>query len=241
MIENLEKFNKLYEGKAKILYETSDPNYLIQYFKDDLTAGNGEKKDSFIRKGIFNQYTSTKIYEYLHECKVPTHLIKSINNREQVVKKLSIFPIEVVIRNIAAGSICRRYNIRKGHTFSTPLLELFYKDDSLNDPLINESAVIEMGLVETHELFEIKRQAHIINQRMEEFWKQYKITLVDAKYEFGLDENLGIVLGDEITLDTMRLWNKDKESLDKDLFRDGYNMKKVTSVYQYIYDLVKES
>jgi phosphoribosylaminoimidazole-succinocarboxamide synthase len=238
MIE-LEKFGKLYEGKAKILYESSDPNYLIQYFKDDLTAGNGEKKDSFIRKGIFNQYTSTKIYEYLNECKIDTHLIKSINNREQVVKKLKIFQVEVVIRNIAAGSICRRYNIRKGHTFNTPLLELFYKDDSLNDPLINEAAIIEMGLCETHELFEIKRQAHTINQRMEEFWKQYKITLVDAKYEFGLDSNLKIVLGDEITLDTQRLWNRDKESLDKDLFRDGKSINTVTNAYQYIYDLIK--
>ena len=241
MVENLEKFKKLYEGKAKILYESSDPNYLIQHFKDDLTAGNGEKKDSFIKKGIYNQLTSTKIYKYLHGCKVPTHLIKSINTREQVVKKLDIFPVEVVIRNIAAGSICRRYNLRKGHRFKRPLLELFYKDDSLNDPLINEDAVVEMGLCERYELRDIKQQASIINQRMKEYWDQHHLTLVDAKYEFGIDSSSKIVLGDEITLDTQRLWNRNGESLDKDVFREGDDMGAVTSTYNAIYDLIKDS
>jgi len=221
MIE-LEKFNKIYEGKAKILYETSDPNYLIQYFKDDITSGNGEKKDILEKKGIYNQSICTTIYEYLSECKIDTHLIKSINNREQIIKKLSMFPIEVIIRNHAAGSICKRYNIRKGHKFSTPLLELFYKNDSLNDPLVVDALVTEMGWCDNYELKEIRQMAHIINHRMIEFWNQYKITLVDAKYEFGFDCNLDIILGDEITPDTQRLWNRKGESLDKDIFREGH-------------------
>ncbi|SVD74150.1 uncharacterized protein METZ01_LOCUS427004 [marine metagenome] len=157
MIE-LEKFDKMYEGKAKILYETSDPNYLIQYFKDDITAGNGEKKDTLAKKGIYNQSICTTIYEYLSECKIDTHLIKSINDREQIVKKLSIFPIEVIIRNHAAGSICRRYNIKKGYKFSSPLLELFYKDDSLNDPLVIDALVTEMGWCNNYELRERYRE-----------------------------------------------------------------------------------
>jgi len=237
MIE-LEKFNKMYEGKAKILYETSDPNYLIQYFKDDITAGNGEKKDILAKKGIYNQSICTTIYEYLSECKIDTHLIKSINNREQIIKKLSMFPIEVIIRNYAAGSICKRYNIRKGHKFSTPLLELFYKDDSLNDPLVVDALVTEMGWCDNSELKEIRQMAHIINHRMIEFWNQYKITLVDAKYEFGFDCNLDVILGDEITPDTQRLWNYKGESLDKDIFREGNDMSKVSSVYEHINELI---
>ena len=146
-----------------------------------------------------------------------------------------------MIRNIAAGSICKRYNLRKGHRFKRPLLELFYKDDSLNDPLINEDAVVEMGLCERHELRDIKQQASIINQRMKEYWDQHHLTLVDAKYEFGIDSSSKIVLGDEITLDTQRLWNRNGESLDKDVFREGDDMGAVTSTYNAIYELIKDS
>ena len=134
MIE-LEKFDKMYEGKAKILYETSDPNYLIQYFKDDITAGNGEKKDTLAKKGIYNQSICTTIYEYLSECKIDTHLIKSINSREQIVKKLSIFPIEVIIRNYAAGSICRRYNIKKGYKFVAIGTDMTFLGDTIREKI----------------------------------------------------------------------------------------------------------
>ena len=237
MIE-LEKFYKLYEGKAKILYETSDPNYLIQYFKDDITAGDGEKKDILEKKGIYNQSICAKIYEYLSECKINTHLIKSINIREQIVKKLSMFPIEVIIRNHAAGSICKRYNIKKGYKFNTPLLELFYKNDSLNDPLVIDELVTEMNWCDYYELRKIRQIAYIINQKMVEFWNQYNITLVDAKYEFGLDCNQKIILGDEITPDTQRLWNQKGESLDKDVFREGNDMFNVSSVYKHINELI---
>ena len=239
-MEILEKYTKLYEGKAKELWETSDSNYLISYYKDDITAGNGEKKDTMLRKGILNQNICTIIYQYLHECKIDTHFIKSIGPREQVVKKLSIIPVEVIIRNYAAGSICRRYNLPKGHKFKTPLLELFYKDDSLNDPLVVKDLVLEMEWCTAPELQEISKQAYIINQRMVEFWKQYGITLVDQKFEFGLDNDLNIMLGDEITPDTQRLWNKDGESLDKDIFREGNNLDEVQSVYQYIYDMISK-
>lgn len=238
METELEKTTKLYEGKAKELWSTSDDSLLISYFKDDITAGNGEKKDSMLRKGILNQNICTKIYEYLNECDLVTHFIRSASNREQVVKKLKIIPVEVIVRNFAAGSICKRYNLEKGYKFKTPLLELFYKDDSLNDPLVVKDLVIEMGWASAFELAEISRQAHVINQKMIYFWQQYGIQLVDQKFEFGIDNDSNIMLGDEITPDTQRLWNKDGESLDKDIFREGNNLDQVQSVYQYIFDLV---
>ncbi len=238
METELEKTTKLYEGKAKELWETSDDSLLISYFKDDITAGNGDKKDSMLRKGILNQNICTTIYEYLNECDLVTHSIRSAGPREQVVKKLKIIPVEVIVRNFAAGSICKRYNLEKGYKFKTPLLELFYKDDSLNDPLVVKDLVIEMGWASAFELAEISRQAHVINQKMIYFWQQYGIQLVDQKFEFGIDNDSNIMLGDEITPDTQRLWNKDGESLDKDIFREGNNLDQVQSVYQYISDLV---
>ena len=167
-----------------------------------------------------------------------THYISSPAKNEQLVKKVEILPVEVVIRNIAAGSICRRYGLRKGHVFKTPLLELFYKDDDLHDPLVRDDVVLEMEWCTASQLAEIKRQAHIVHARMTEYWNSYELTLVDAKYEFGVTSNGEIVLADEITPDSQRIWDKDGSSLDKDTFRTGTDMHKVETVYNYIHDLI---
>lgn len=231
--------DKMYEGKAKIMYNTEDINISLMHFKDDITAGDGVKHDTMTDKGKLNCTISKKIFEYLDTCRgIPTHYISSPQVNEQLVKKLHIIPVEVIIRNIAAGSICKRYGVRKGHTFKTPLLELFYKDDDLHDPLVRDDVILEMEWCSASQLSEIKRQAHIIHQKMTEYWKSYELTLVDAKYEFGIDQDGNIMLADEVTPDSCRLWDKDGCSLDKDVFRQGTDMAKVSTVYNYIHDLI---
>ena len=234
----------LYEGKAKQLYSTDNPDELLMVFKDDITAGNGAKKDTMSEKGKLNCTISKKIYEYL-EHKVDTHYISSPKVNEQIVKKVKIIPVEVVIRNISAGSICRRYGIEKGITFKTPLLELFYKDDDLDDPLCNEDVVCELNWATRHQLRVMKEQAHIVHKLMTDYWAKYDLKLVDAKYEFGTTTSrLGaplsgdIVLADEITCDSQRIWTKEGKSLDKDVFRQGDNMQDVSDVYNYIHNLI---
>ena len=230
---------RMYEGKAKILYETDDKTVSLMHFKDDITAGDGEKKDTMNNKGKLNCTISKKIFEYLEKQRgVHTHYISSPQTNEQLVKKLHILPIEVIVRNIAAGSICKRYNLRKGHTFKTPLIELFYKDDALKDPLVRDDVILEMEWCTASQLSEIKKQAHIIHQKMTDYWKNYELTLVDAKYEFGIDTEGNIMLADEITPDSCRLWDKDGCSLDKDVFRQGTDMDKVSTVYNYIHDMI---
>ena len=230
---------KMYEGKAKILYKTDDVNISLMHFKDDITAGDGDKHDTMTNKGKLNCTISKKIFEFLEKQRgVHTHYISSPATNEQLVKRLHILPIEVIVRNIAAGSICKRYNLRKGHKFKTPLIELFYKDDELHDPLVRDDVIIEMNWCSAAELAEIKRQAHIIHAKMTEYWTSYELTLVDAKYEFGIDTEGNIMLADEITPDSCRLWDKDGVSLDKDIFRQGTDMEKVSTVYNYIHDMI---
>ena len=237
--------NLLYEGKAKRIYETNDRSVYRMVFKDDITAGDGEKKDILLNKGKLNQTVSKKIYEYLHGCptgrydtKIATHYISSPSVNEQLVKKLNIIPVEVIIRNFAAGSFCRRYGVKKGYKFSSPLLELFYRDDDLHDPLCSEDVATEMGWCNPSQLQEIKRQSYILNHHMQEFWENEGLVLVDQKFEFGIDADDNIMLADEITCDSQRLWNDKGESLDKDVFRQGDDMNEVSNVYKYIHNLI---
>ena len=234
MMENL----KMYEGKAKVLYGTGDPNVLLMQFKDDITAGDGAKKDTMTNKSSLNCTISKKIFEHLHTLNVDTHYISSPEVNEQFVRAVKIIPIEVVIRNFAAGSICRRYGINKGVGFSTPLLELFLKDDDLHDPLIGEDVIVEMNWATRNELREMKERAHIVHKHMTDYWAKYDLRLIDAKYEFGKDNNDNIMLADEITCDSQRIWTKDGKSLDKDVFRQGDNMQDVEDVYNYIHKLI---
>ena len=233
----MEKLEKLYEGKAKILYKTSDPDLLIQYFKDDASAFDGKKKGTIVDKGVMNNHMSSRIFEYLEENGVKTHFVKNLNDREMLVKNLDIIPVEVVLRNVAAGSLCKRLGIEEGRVFEEqPILEFFYKSDPLGDPMINECHVDIFGWATKEEVEILKSEGLKINKLMVEFFKERKIRLVDFKVEFGRHKG-GVLLGDEISPDGCRLWDwETNEKMDKDRFR--FNLGSVEEKYQEVYDLI---
>jgi phosphoribosylaminoimidazole-succinocarboxamide synthase len=233
----MEKLEKLYEGKAKILYKTSDPDLYIQYFKDDASAFDGKKKGTIVDKGVMNNHMSSRIFEYLEENGVKTHFVKNINDREMLVKGLDIIPVEVVLRNVAAGSLCKRLGIEEGREFNEqPILEFFYKSDPLGDPMINECHVDIFGWATKEEVEILKSEGLKINSLMKKFFKERKIRLVDFKVEFGR-HNGAVLLGDEISPDGCRLWDWDTdEKMDKDRFR--FNLGSVEEKYQQVYDLI---
>ena len=219
---------KMYEGKAKILFKTHKDDVFLMRFKDDITAGNGAKHDLMENKGALNSTTSKKIFEYLHMQRgIFTHYIESPNVNEHLV-----------VRNYAAGSICRRYGIEQGYKFKRPLMEFFYKDDSLNDPLFGEDLAFELGWCDRIQLSKMKDMAHAVNTSMIKFWEKYNLTLVDSKVEFGVEQNGNILLADEYTLYSCRLWNEEGENLDKEIFRQEDNLEKVKSTYEYIHSLI---
>ena len=233
----MEKLEKLYEGKAKILYKTSDPDLLIQYFKDDASAFDGKKKGTIVDKGVMNNHMSTRIFEYLEENGVKTHFVKNLSDREMLVKSLKIIPVEVVLRNVAAGSLCKRLGIEEGREFNEqPILEFFYKSDPLGDPMINECHVDIFGWATKEEVEILKSEGLKVNKLMVDFFKERKIRLVDFKVEFGR-HNGEVLLGDEISPDGCRLWDWDtNEKMDKDRFR--FNLGSVEEKYQQVYDLI---
>ena len=233
----MEKLEKLYEGKAKILYKTSDPDLLIQYFKDDASAFDGKKKGTIVDKGVMNNHMSTRIFEYLEENGVKTHFVKNLNDREMLVKSLKIIPVEVVLRNVAAGSLCKRLGIEEGREFNEqPILEFFYKSDPLGDPMINECHVDIFGWATKEEVEILKSEGLKVNKLMVDFFKERKIRLVDFKVEFGR-HNGKVLLGDEISPDGCRLWDWDtNEKMDKDRFR--FNLGSVEEKYQQVYNLI---
>ena len=233
----MEKLEKLYEGKAKILYKTSDPDLLIQYFKDDASAFDGKKKGTIVDKGVMNNHMSTRIFEYLEDNGVKTHFVKNLNDREMLVKSLKIIPVEVVLRNVAAGSLCKRLGIEEGREFNEqPILEFFYKSDPLGDPMINECHVDIFGWATKEEVEILKSEGLKVNKLMVDFFKERKIRLVDFKVEFGR-HNGEVLLGDEISPDGCRLWDWDtNEKMDKDRFR--FNLGSVEEKYQQVYDLI---
>lgn len=215
----MEKREKIYEGKAKILYTTDNPDLLIQYFKDDATAFNAAKKGSIQDKGIFNNKISTKIFEYLIASGIPTHFEKSLSDREMLVKKVSIVPLEVIIRNVAAGSFSRILGIEEGTNLAHPVLEFCFKEDKLNDPMINETHIRALKLATDEEVDVIKKYTYKINELMLKFFGSLNIKLVDFKLEFGRCKGK-VILADEISPDTCRLWDaKTGDKLDKDRFR----------------------
>ncbi|MFH1359492.1 MAG: phosphoribosylaminoimidazolesuccinocarboxamide synthase [Candidatus Omnitrophota bacterium] len=215
----MERKQSIYEGKAKILYETDSPDYLIQYFKDDATAFNAKKKGTIKEKGIINNKISSKIFEYLEQHGIPTHFEKMLSDREMLVKRVTIVPVEVIIRNIAAGSLCKMLNLEEGKKLACPTLEYCYKEDSLNDPLINEYHILALELATADEIETIKNYAFKINTLMQKFFSAVNVDLVDFKLEFGRNKGR-IILADEISPDTCRLWEKGTgRRLDKDRFR----------------------
>lgn len=214
------KREQLYEGKAKKVFATENPELLIVSYKDDATAFNGLKKGTIAGKGVINNRMSNLLMERLEKAGIPTHYVEEINDRETVVKKVSIVPLEVIIRNIAAGSFSKRYGVEEGFVFEAPTIEFSYKNDELGDPLMNSYHAIAMKLATADEIETIKRYAFGVNEQLKAFWAECGVTLVDFKLEFGRLSNGTIVLADEISPDTCRLWDtKTGEKLDKDRFR----------------------
>ena len=216
----MEKTKVLYEGKAKIVYETDDPNKLIIYFKDDATAGNGEKKGTIKDKGIINNRMSEFFFKYLKDNDIESHYVETISEREMAVKMLRMIALEVIVRNVAAGSLAKRLGLPEGTPLKTPVLEYCYKNDELGDPLVNRYHIMVLDLARVHELDDIEHIAFSVNQLLINLLKSKNIRLVDFKLEFGRDENDRIVLADEISPDNCRFWDMStNESLDKDRFR----------------------
>ena len=216
----MNKGKMLYEGKAKKVYETDDPNLLIVSYKDDATAFNGEKKGTIVGKGVVNNRTSNLLMGYLEKKGVPTHFVQQLNDRETLVKRVTIVPLEVIVRNISAGSFSKRYGVEEGIVFDTPTLEFSYKNDALGDPLINEYHIIALKLATKAELDTIRDYSFKVDEELKKFWSERGITLVDYKLEFGRLNDGTIILADEISPDTCRLWDsKTNKKLDKDRFR----------------------
>ena len=221
----MNKGNKLYEGKAKIIYETKDKNSVIQHFKDDATAFNNLKKASVEGKGVLNNRISEYIFSTLSQCGIKTHLIKRLNMREQLIRKAEIFPIEFIVRNIATGSLTKRLGISEGTILEKPLLEYCYKKDELQDPIISKEHIYAFGWASEHEMKTIDQMTLRINDLLQGIFRGIGIKLIDFKIEYGKawnkdTEEKEIVLADEISPDTCRLWDaKTEKKLDKDRFR----------------------
>ena len=229
----MEKKEQLYEGKAKKVFATDDANLVIVSYKDDATAFNGEKKGTIAGKGAINNVMSNHMFQLLEQQGVPTHYVEQLNDRETVVKKVSIVPLEVIVRNISAGSFAKRYGVEEGIVFDEPTFEFSYKNDDLGDPLMNDYHAIALKLATREEIALIKSMTFKVNDVMKQYFDTLNVTLVDFKLEFGKTADGQIVLADEISPDTCRLWDKTTgEKLDKDRFRR--DMGGVEEAYQEI-------
>ena len=216
----MEKRELLYEGKAKKVFATDDPQVVLVSYKDDATAFNGLKKGTISGKGAINNRVTNYMMELLEKDGVKTHLVRELSNRETLVKKVSIIPLEVIIRNISAGSFSKRYGVEEGIVFSRPTIEFSYKNDDLGDPLINSYHAQALGIATSEEIETVKSMAFKVNDVMKAFFKNLNVDLVDFKLEFGKTADGEIVLADEISPDTCRFWDSEThEKLDKDRFR----------------------
>lgn len=229
----------LYQGKAKHVYFTNEPNKLVLSYKDQATAFNGKKKEIVTGKGRFNNLISAKIFDYLTKQNIPNHFIKSLNETEQLVEKTTIIPLEVVVRNLATGSIVKRLGMKERTVFQPALVELYYKNDALDDPIINDQHAFLLTNTTKEDIELIKGYALKINQLLRPYFEQIGVQLVDFKLEFGRNQNGEIILADEVSPDTCRLWDlKTKTSLDKDVFRQGTG--DLITVYQEILNRLGE-
>ena len=215
----MEKLQQLYEGKAKKVFTTENPDLLIVSYKDDATAFNGEKKGTIIGKGVVNNRVTNHLMKYLEANGIPTHFVEELNDRETLVKRVKIVPLEVIVRNIAAGSLAKRLGLEEGTPLKRTVLEYCYKDDALGDPMINTSQIYAIGAATKEEIAKISEYAYKVNEVMVEFFKSVNVDLIDFKIEFGRFHG-EILLADEISPDTCRFWDIDTgEKLDKDRFR----------------------
>jgi phosphoribosylaminoimidazole-succinocarboxamide synthase len=231
-----ERGPKLYEGKAKILYATDDPGLLIQYFKDDATAFNAQKRGTIADKGVMNARISAYLFEFLAKQGIPTHFVALLSDREMLVKKVSIVPIEVVVRNVVAGSLAKRMGLPEGTPLRRTIVEHYYKSDPLGDPMVTPEHIEVFDLATREELDEINRRAVAVNRHLSGFFAGRGVRLIDFKLEFGRHPE-GLLLADEITPDGCRLWDaKTDEKLDKDRFRR--DLGGVEEAYRRVLELV---
>jgi phosphoribosylaminoimidazole-succinocarboxamide synthase len=222
----------LYEGKAKKLFETDQPDHVIQYFKDDATAFNAQKRGTIVEKGIVNNKISERMFRLLEDGGVPTHFVQRLSDREMLTKRVTIVPVEVVVRNRVAGSLAKRLGLKDGDIIDPAIAEFYYKNDALGDPLLTEDHIRLLKLAEPHLVAEIKHWALRINKILMPFFRERHMTLVDFKVEFGL-HNGKLILADEISPDTCRFWDeRTGESMDKDRFRK--DLGKVEEAYQEV-------
>lgn len=230
----MEKREKLYEGKAKQVWSTDDPALVVQYFKDDATAFNAQKRGTIASKGIVNNAISEVLFKELEAAGVKTHLVRRLTDREMLVRRLAIVPVELVVRNLVAGSLAKRLGMEEGTELPSPIVELYYKDDALGDPLVNDDHVVVFGWASADDLRHIKGEALRINGVLRKFFLDRGILLVDFKLEFGRTPDGEILLADEICPDTCRFWDsKTRERLDKDRFRR--DLGGVEEAYQEVY------
>jgi phosphoribosylaminoimidazole-succinocarboxamide synthase len=234
-------YQKLYEGKAKIIYTTDDPEVLITYFKDDATAFNAQKKGQIVNKGVINCKVTTHLYGVLERKGIETHLIETTGEREMRVKRVDIVPLEVVVRNLAAGSLCKQTGLALGTKLEPSLVEFYYKNDDLGDPLLTRDRIFAMNLASADLLDQLVAKAQQVNAALSEFFMGCAITLVDFKLEFGIDHNGTLLLADEISPDTCRLWDtgetdEKKRVMDKDRFRQ--DLGEVAEGYQAVLDRI---
>ena len=216
----MEKREQLYEGKAKRVYATDDPELYIVSYKDDATAFNGLKKGTIAGKGVINNRMSNALMKRLEKAGIPTHFMEELSERDTLVKKVKIVPLEVIVRNYSAGSFAKRYGVEEGIRFDVPTVEFSYKNDALGDPLLAEDHALALKLTTPEELALIKKYALAIDELLSAFWKECGVTLADFKLEFGKTSDGTLILADEISPDTCRLWDAETgEKLDKDRFR----------------------
>lgn len=222
----------LYEGKAKKIFSTANPDQVLQYFKDDATAFNAQKRGTILEKGVVNNKVSERLFHLLEESGVPTHFVARLSDREMVTKRVTIVPVEVVVRNVVAGSLAKRLGLTEGEPIEPAIVEWYYKNDALGDPLIADEHIRLLKLATPEQMAEIKRLALKVNSLLQPFFRERQMILVDFKLEFGLYHGR-LILADEISPDTCRFWDRTtKESMDKDRFRK--DLGKIEEAYQEV-------
>lgn len=228
----MQKLEQIYEGKAKKVFKTDDPKLYIVDYKDDATAFNGEKKGTIADKGVVNNIMSDIVFEMLEKKGIPTHYVERLSDRETLVKAVTILPLEVIIRNVAAGSFSKRYGVEEGRALAHTVLEFSLKDDDLGDPLINDDHILALELATEEQLATIRKYAYAVNDALKEFFLERDLKLIDFKIEFGLYDGQ-VILADEVSPDTCRLWDvHTNEKMDKDRFRR--DMGNVEETYQNV-------
>lgn len=235
----MNKLEQIYEGKAKKVFKTEDPDLLIVDYKDDATAFNGEKKGQIKGKGVINNQMSNRLMSMLETKGVPTHFVEEISERETIVKAVTIMPLEVIVRNISAGSFAKRYGVEEGIVFDEPTFEVSYKNDDLGDPLMCESHAVALGIVTWDEIEKVKGYALKVNEELKAFFIERGLKLVDFKIEFGKTSTGEIILADEISPDTCRLWDVEtNKKMDKDRFRR--DLGDVEETYQEVFERIEK-